>query len=588
MEESSGGLECFTPPSKRIKIDSNSLFRSKDKSAITKKHNEEKENAIVIDSDEDDFVEKSLTIKSDKKTLSSSKKPDRTKLKKSIISPKYSLESVFEKVKNKTHVRESVDWKNDEERPVNIAEDTNDKNSQNSTLECIEGSKSAGLDLDRRDWSCSQCTYLNHTDLTYCEMCETPKKCRAVSHVSDDIQNKNSSTQGTSCMLLKSKNRNIVDITEETVTNKINNGELMVDGMVAFEKEEEGEEVTHLIDDTIDYDPGDDACYEDDEKIEESDELEPEDDKNDDNIDEYCRPASDDAKEENDDNDKMIEGKIEMSGKQKLNEFEMNGYENSLSSGSCYEPVDEEFNFATREQSETSESMYFNKTELSCSNTTRFKRKEVIIANNLKLKLDNASEKKIQETECAKIVCSKETADKQEIQTGTPTSGKKYRFKSLRRNRSPGSSPIVSSPNSYLGNENFQNKDRLETGKSMVESQASAGDRIKCKHHEISGEEFTKSEKAGKHRRVNPIDTGKETDMESDLIATPNSEQLCKDYSFSSPEFDEMLVTETEDIASNGMCLHCLSKQVTCKSIFKQSFPYIQGEILLFFVKTGF
>ena len=59
----------------------------------------------------------------------------------------------------------------------------NQDHVQNSAKTSCANVKSSFLrskdkDSESVDWSCSLCTFLNHKDLAYCEMCETPKKSK--------------------------------------------------------------------------------------------------------------------------------------------------------------------------------------------------------------------------------------------------------------------------------------------------------------------------------------------------------------------------------------------------------------------------
>ena len=62
-------------------------------------------------------------------------------------------------------------------------EEDNQDSSQNSAKTSCANvqspfSRSKDKDLESVEWSCSLCTFLNHKDLAYCEMCETPKKSK--------------------------------------------------------------------------------------------------------------------------------------------------------------------------------------------------------------------------------------------------------------------------------------------------------------------------------------------------------------------------------------------------------------------------
>ena len=108
-------------------------------------------------------------------------------------------------------------------------EEDNQDSSQNSAKTSCASvqspfSRSKDKDSESVEWSCSLCTFLNHKDLAYCEMCETPKKSKPNKQVAVDTK-------------YSEKRETSTDKIEENFRNKSNKREVFLSfSMSAFKE----------------------------------------------------------------------------------------------------------------------------------------------------------------------------------------------------------------------------------------------------------------------------------------------------------------------------------------------------------------
>ena len=133
---------------------------------------------IVLDSaSDDDFTDKlqpsSLRKSSKKKSVQKSKKKSSKNVKKSPSTPKCNLVTMFSQSSNESPIG-SASKKNKHQNCVtgmdNLDNNSNDVDHREQSIRVIGGSGN--------QWSCSSCTFLNHNELSHCEICETPKKIK--------------------------------------------------------------------------------------------------------------------------------------------------------------------------------------------------------------------------------------------------------------------------------------------------------------------------------------------------------------------------------------------------------------------------
>jgi hypothetical protein len=492
-DECSVEESCHTPASKRLKIDSRLKSSSTDKKSVTKEKRQE--HIIVLDSDgEDDFVDTS----SKKKSLSSSKKVKGKIVKRSSISPKCNLDVMFDKVRNKSeNVTESDEFTS---RGGSKGSDDTGKVSEDNRF-------------NSKDWSCSQCTYLNHKALSYCEMCETPKKSKPLPknrQPKSDVK-KSPKVDSDICSNSTSVSNNMQDIDDE--------------------------EDTVYIDDTLDFDPGTENDF----TAGDSTNL----------IDlEKVQQANPRSNQENEkDNDcqkqKMVENEDHVVNEddfENVRKVDMNntGIESSLGTGD----VANESKISS-EKFVVSQSKYFNKDGSADADPLQSKKKEIVIDNTLNFNTIKQIDVQ-QNNQCAKITCNTDTTKLTKDKNTTPTSGKTYKFKSIRKGTNPTNSPGAYNP---FGSQ----KNNVESRKNTPVTINCANDIANCNRDTIGSEvekkdvsvSNTLDNSAHASNSVRNPDLANEFSNKGQNV---NSLDTCNDHSFSSSELDEILASETHHV----------------------------------------
>ncbi|XP_060588845.1 DNA annealing helicase and endonuclease ZRANB3-like [Ruditapes philippinarum] len=496
-DECSVEESCHTPASKRLKIDSRLKSSSTDKKSVTKEKRQE--HIIVLDSDgEDDFVDTS----SKKKSLSSSKKVKGKIVKRSSISPKCNLDVMFDKVRNKSE---------------NVTESDEFTSRGGSKGSDDTGKVSEDKRFNSKDWSCSQCTYLNHKALSYCEMCETPKKskplpkkCQPKSVVKKSPKN-DTDSEFDICSHSTSVSNNMQDIDDE--------------------------EDTVNIDDTLDFDPGtendftagDSTDLIDIEKVQQA------------------NPRSKQVNEKDKDcqQQKMVENEDHVVNEddfENVRKVDMTntGIENSLETGG----VANESNISNG-KFVVSQSKYFSKDGLTDVDHLQSEKKEIVINNTLNFNTIKQIDVQ-QNNQCAKITCNTDTTKLTKDKNTTPTSGKTYKFKSIRKGTNPTNSPGAYNPfGAQVNNVESRNNTPVRIN--------CANDIANCNRDTI-GSEVEKKDVSVSNTLDNSAHVSnsvRNPDLANDFSnkgQNVNSLDTGNDHSFSSSELDEILASETDHV----------------------------------------
>lgn len=531
-------LDSLTPASKRIRVDA-SLANSRKDQSVWRNSSHSLDNVIVIESDgDDDFVDHKAATKSCKIHSNSSKKRKRSKVISSATSPRYRLEALFDNTRKKDILRENDDIDNEKTPIQRVSKDSKTRVSSKTYEESekkveVNSERTAGVTLEGNVdeiWNCKQCTYLNHKALNYCEMCESPKKYIAVSKTTlSDRRGTKSGKINSSAVKMKVvesrkelKEADSVTVTDAPIdVSRITDNSQDDDGEndnIDFELGRDiddagncGEVIAECVEMESDTDHGIDI-----EEIEETME-------DDYTIDECCSPSSDGIHEVHC-NSEQIQVCEENSHSAPDVPSDSSGKTDDERS-----PYSEVDGVSSNEHVQSvdglSSSCYFNKTGITTPCQVR--KKEIVIENTLNIMTYANKQQNGAET-----MCNNETVQI-ECKTDTPISGRKYRFKSVRRNKAFLGQAVVSSPCSnsdqvHKTDENFSSRDTslVKCAKSEDVHDENIGTREGC------------------------VKLGN-SETSNDIVRPSKTEPVSSDHSFSSPGVD-LLAVDTDNGSVDG------------------------------------